>query len=254
MSFLSLFIHYVWILNALIEATLLWLVARRRLYQQFPFFVLYLTWVFSKTVVLLAMDFMPSFTGDQYFYAYMIARTGVAALVFGVLYELFTKTLCNYPALRNLGSNLLRLSCVILLLLATALAWLVPAAGTGQRMAELYLLERTVSILQIGLLLFLFVFSRYLGVSWRSRAFGIALGFGILASVTLATTAIRSQVEPVVRSGVSDIIDLINEGALLSCNLIWLGYMLGFKSTPLPPPRLPDDDLGPWNQELRRLL
>jgi len=254
MSFLLRIAHGLWIFCALIQATLLWLVARRRVYQQFPFFMTYLIWLLLKTAVPLAMDYAPFVTGDQYYYAYTIGRAGAAVLSFGVLYELFTKTLCNHRALRDLGSNLFRISFVILLVFATALARFVPAAGTGQRMAELYLLERTVSVLQIGLLLFLFVFSRYLGVSWRSRAFGIALGFGILASVTLATTAIRSQVEPVVRSGVSDIIDLINEGALLSCNLIWLGYLLGFESTPLPPPRLPDDDLGPWNQELRRLL
>jgi hypothetical protein len=69
----------------------------------------------------------------------------------------------------------------------------------------------------------------------------------------LATTAIRSQVEPTMRNGISDVIDIVNETALLASNNIWLGYLHGFESAQ-PPPRLPPDDLGPWNQELGRLL
>lgn len=245
--------RYLWIFSAIIQASLLFLAVKRRLYQQFPFFTVYLAWAFCKTITLLFMDHLSFFTGEQYFYAFTVGRAGVAVLNFGVLYELF-KVLCDYPAARRLGATLLRSASLILLLFAIALAWLVPATGEGKRMAALYLCERTVSILQIGLLLFLFVFSRYLGISWQSHAFGIAFGFGILASVSLATAAIRSQVEPIARNGLSDAIAVIVESTSLCCNAIWFLYLLLPKSLPSRAARLPDHDLETWNQELERLL
>ena len=42
------------------------------------------------------------------------------------------------------------------------------------------LVQRTLRILQCGQLVFLFLFSNYFRLSWRNRAFGIALGLGIL--------------------------------------------------------------------------
>jgi len=43
-----------------------------------------------------------------------------------------------------------------------------------------------VSVVQCGLILFLFVFAAHFRLSWRRPVFGITLGFGIAASVHLA--------------------------------------------------------------------
>src|SRR5438034_9154632 len=59
-----------------------------------------------------------------------------------------------------------------------------PAAGDPVLQA-IVTLQRCVRVVQCGLILFLLIFSKYLGVSWRQQSFGIALGFGSLAPAEL---------------------------------------------------------------------
>ena len=51
-------------------------------------------------------------------------------------------------------------------------------SGHGTDSAAITTVQRCVRVAQCGLVLFLIVFSRYLGVSWRQQSFGIALGLG----------------------------------------------------------------------------
>jgi hypothetical protein len=79
--------------------------------------------------------------------------------------------------------------------------------------------QRCVRIVQVGMVLLLLFFSRYLGVSRRQHSFGIALGFGCFALVELALVA----------SWVGDHLGNLTVGLLnmVAYNLslvIWLGY------------------------------
>src|SRR5208282_4043464 len=147
-------------------------------------------------VVLLAMRYSSSVSGGEYYYAYALGSAISAGLRFGVIYEVFAHVFRDYPALSGLGRTLFRWAAIVLLLLALGLAWLAPAEGVGHLMVMVDVLNRSVSILQCGLLLFLFLFSGYFALSWRSYAFGISLGLGIYASMDLAVASIRSQIEP----------------------------------------------------------
>ena len=44
-------------------------------------------------------------------------------------------------------------------------------------------LQRSVRVVQLGLILFMLLFSRFLGVSRKQVSFGISLGFGLFAGV-----------------------------------------------------------------------
>jgi hypothetical protein len=104
--------------------------------------------------------------------------------------------------------------------------------------------------MQCGLLMFLFLFSRYFALSWRNYAFGIALGFGILASSDLAISAIRSQI-----ADGSYILDMLGMAAYHVCVLVWVFYLAApERITYRTSKKLPEDDLGVWNEELQRLL
>jgi hypothetical protein len=81
-------------------------------------------------------------------------------------------------------------------------------------------LQRSVRVVQCGLVLFLLVFSRYLGTSWRQKSFGIALGFGAFASVELSLVAMGSVLDNQRMSS------FINMAAYNLTILIWLGYVL----------------------------
>jgi hypothetical protein len=69
--------------------------------------------------------------------------------------------------------------------------------------------------------LFLLMFSRYLGSSWRHRSFGIALGFGIFAVVEFVLLGLQfaSLIDRTT-------LNLLNMGAYDAAVLIWLVYAI----------------------------
>jgi len=69
--------------------------------------------------------------------------------------------------------------------------------------------------------LFLLIFSRYLGVSWRQNSFGIALGLGGFATVDLVGLALFSggQIH-------AHTVSLLNTTAYTFAIFIWIGYAL----------------------------
>jgi len=81
--------------------------------------------------------------------------------------------------------------------------------------------QRCVRIIQVGMVLFLLFFARYLGVSRRQHSFGIALGFGTFAVVELALIASWTGDH---LGNVS--MNLVNMTAYNATLLIWLGYTL----------------------------
>jgi hypothetical protein len=86
-------------------------------------------------------------------------------------------------------------------------------------------LQRSVLIVQLGLILFLLLFSRFLGVSWKQVSFGISLGFGLFAGVELLLIALSSG--GFVKQGD---LNLINLGTYVLAILVWLGYSVSRKS------------------------
>jgi hypothetical protein len=80
--------------------------------------------------------------------------------------------------------------------------------------------DRGLSILQCGIVLFLLLTNRYLGISFRQRVFGIAVGFGMSASVTLLVLSVvpwvpGSMIQPL--GGAMSAAVCVGEG-------IWLAY------------------------------
>jgi len=147
----------------------------------------------------------------------------------------------------------------LLLLIAVALAISAPGSAADQisrastyssLKSMTFALDRAVTMLQCGLLVSLFLFSRYFVLTWRSHAFGIALGLGVFASVELATSAMRLYFKSSGR-----IFDDVNLAIYQLCVLIWMFYLM----SPAREPKsrgsaLPDYDLEIWNRELQRLI
>jgi len=253
MPFLELLWRTLWFLGVGLHG-LLTLVAIKRGFQRvYPVFACYISWVTIVGVALLYMDYAPSVKGNEYFVAYIVALVTGSAARFAIVYEIFKHILNRYPALSRSGTLLFRLVTVALLGLVIVLAKLSPPAGSDPLMSTVSLLETTVDIVLVGLLLFLFAFSGLFSLSWRSHAFGIALGLGIFGTVSLSTSAIRAQLQPTAPNQMTNITNVINEGAYVICALIWLGYLLATER-PRQTPTPPKHDLGTWNQELQRFL
>jgi len=254
MSLFSIW-HYLWVLRLILQAFLLVLLLRHKFYRSFPLFVLFTAYTIGLTIVLQTMNLSPSVTGYQYFYAYVLGTTISAALSFAVIYEISQHLLRDYPALRHLGANVFRGVTAVLALGAVLLAWSNPAAGLHMIMAKVDVIQQSVSVVQCGLVVFLLLFSGYFGLSLRSETFGIALGFGLMASMNLAIFTLHSLRETLAISATSNLFNMLRNSTSLCAVLVWVAYLRArepqtyIASTPLP-----GQDLESWNLELRRLV
>ena len=77
-------------------------------------------------------------------------------LEFGVLYELLVNALKPYSALIDLGKMLFRWAAVFLILAAFLTAFATTGSGNNKLVAASELLQRTVRLMQCGLLLLFF--------------------------------------------------------------------------------------------------
>ncbi len=132
------------------------------------------------------------------------------------------------------------------------ISWVFPVLTSTNVLVSLLsgvmLLDRSVAIIQAGLLLFLFLFPRVLGLSWRSYTFGIALGFGIFASTELAYWAIRLTD---LTERAKDLLDLLPTGSYHVSVLVWIVYLLAAEK-PVNVHAYTVPELDRWSGELER--
>jgi hypothetical protein len=244
--------YYFWIVPHLLLFVIAAVMLRRGLHRQFPWFFTYLVSEGMFSIIAFVLTHIPSISEKEYgvfAIVQMIANVGVR---FGIVYELFSKLFVQYPALVSLGRTALRWTIIVLLLLAVGLAGREPA-GIQQRISFVAtILDRSVSLVQCGLVLLLFVFSSYFRLSWQNFVMGIAIGLGIFASVELSVAAVFAEIAPVTRN-VQYIFDFAAMGTYHVCVLIWLGYLLAPERVRQAAP-LPANDLKSWDRELQRLL
>ncbi len=243
--------NYLLIVPHLLLVVVLIALIRRRLFRQFPIFSAFIVSEIVQAAVIIPMLLSRSVTAKQYTLVYFGALALSTALRIGIIHEIFAHMFRNYVALSRFGKPLFRWATVGLLLGGLALAAYAGGHDLVRVTSVANVLDRAANILQCGLLVGLFFFSSYLGLSWRSYLFGIALGVGIAATTDLVVSAIRSQ------TGYAYMVFLnyVTMATYHFCVLIWMFYLLA-------PERIsqynlntvPENDLEAWNQELQRLL
>jgi hypothetical protein len=177
----------LWIAHPVMQVGLAAVMWRRKLLQRYPIFFAYIV----SEVMLFVVLFVSQKNYDAYFYLYWLGA-GISALFgFKVIHEVFTDVLRPFHALRDFSSMLFRWAGAVVMLIAIMAAMNSMKSGFPLITAGLLSLERSVRVMQCGLVLFLLMFSRYLGISRRHRSFGIALGFGIFAAIELAVIGLR---------------------------------------------------------------
>jgi hypothetical protein len=251
MTFAVLIWYYLWIVPHLLLAVVLGALIWRKLYRQFPIFSAYLAFELVQFLVLFTMAKLQSVTNLQYALAYSVGLALSIALRFGVIYEISAHLFRNYGVLGRFGKPLFRWIATALLPLGLLFAYASGGHDVTRLVSVLAVLERAASILQCGLLLGMFVFSSYLGLSWRSYVFGIALGLGIFASVELAVSAIRSETGFIYGRS----LDYLTMATYHCCVLIWAFYLWApERSSQYALRVLPQSDVETWNKELQRLM
>ena len=158
---------------------------QRKLRTEFPVFFRYSA-ICIATYILSLVPYI--FFCPQFFYVYWVLTGITMVFEFWVLYELLVNALKPYSALIDLGKMLFRWAAVFLVLAALLTAFATAGSGNNKMIAAMELLQRTVRLMQCGLLLLFFGLEKRLGLSWRTHSMSIALGLGIYAGVDLSTT------------------------------------------------------------------
>jgi hypothetical protein len=175
---------------ACVQGYTLRILDRRKLRSEFPVFYRYSLFcgVGALITIIPYLFFCP-----QYFYIYWVLTPITMLLEFGVLYELLVNALKPYSALIDLGKMLFRWAAVFLIMAALLTAFATTGSGSNKLVAAAQLLERTVRLMQCGLLLLFLGLEKRLGLSWRTHSMSIALGLGVYAAVDLSATYLISR-------------------------------------------------------------
>jgi hypothetical protein len=231
----------LWISHPILEVAVVATLYGRKRHTTFPIFFSYLAAQVVMFCILFPVQKMGS--SSAYFYTFWIFCGISLVLGFKVIYEIFVDVFRPFHALKDLGAVLFKWAGLVMLLAAVVIAAASPHSGLGSVTDALMITQRGVRIIHCGLILFLLIFARHLGVSWKQNSFGIALGFGLYSAVELGTYALYSSG----RMGESLASSLV-AGAYFLTMGVWLTYA-SFKTFP----RVIDANLlAPqrWNQSL----
>lgn len=201
-----------------VVAAVLW---RRKLHRQFPVFFSFLLAqlvIFAGTYPLYRANNHNYKWYFWYFWVFWSGEAVNAVLGFKIIHEIFLDVFRPYHALKDLGTPVFKWAGVVMLLVSVVVA----ASNSFSQdpiVHAVTTLERSVCMVQFGLILFLILFSRFLGVSRRQVSFGIALGFGVSAGTKLMLLAMMSG--GLVHQGNYNLINMLSYNLSI---LVWLAY------------------------------
>jgi hypothetical protein len=214
----------LWISHPILEVMVAAIMFTRNRHRQFPIFFTYLAAQVAMFCVLFPIRRLGS--GSAYFYSYWVFAGISLVLGFKVIYEIFQDVFRPYDALKDLGAMLFKWSGLVMLLAAVVIAAASPSSRQDSVIEAMMITQRGVRVIHCGLILFLLVFSKHLGISWKQNSFGIALGFGFYAAVELGTFALFSSGRET-----EALAGLITSSAYCVSIGVWLCYAI-FKAFP----------------------
>jgi hypothetical protein len=248
-------LQYLWIAPHIFLGLSIVVFLRRGLQHQFPFFFTYALFELFSFLTLIITDLLvvlgPVYRLNLYRWI-LVWGLGISSLLsFGVIYELVNHMILSRSALAPTLRPVLRWSAAVLLPLTAIASGRLAVTGVERVTNVFQLLDFSSSVLQVGLLAVLFLFSRVLRVSWRSFPVGIALGFGILGCVELSAAALLS----VFGTHGYAAIDAVRLAAFHVCVLVWLCYLVFPEREPkFAGKSLQKSELELWDQELQRMV
>lgn len=241
----------LWITPHVLLGVLAVVFCKRRLYREFPCFFAFVVYEIAEFILLFALYSVPG-AGKQYAYAFSATLLLSIALRFGVIDEVAKDLFRESQLLKVSARRLLQCVAGLLLGMGVLLAVYAPGSNGVRWHAGMSVVNRGAAMVQCGLLLALLLLSRFLGLTWRRLAFGIALGLGTLTSVDLATSALRAEFTSAVAR---EFLNLLLTSASFVCVLIWIGYLLAPDHEPAASPTVVShDEVETWNTELQHLL
>jgi hypothetical protein len=208
----------LWIMHPVLQTIIAIVMFRRSQHRAFKYFFAYIV----VQILTFAVVF-PAYLYNSVAFFYVSWLTTAVSVVLGfkVIHEAFLDVFRPFHTLRDLGTVLFNWAGLVMLLVAGVVSVSANSSDTAPWVEAIMTAQRCVRIIQVGMVLFLLFFARYLGVSRRQHSFGIALGFGTFAMVELVLIATWAGYH------LSDVsMGLVNMAAYNCTLLVWLGYTL----------------------------
>jgi hypothetical protein len=207
-----------WLAGPLLQITLVVFMVRHKFHRAFPRFFFYILFQTLKSACLFfAYRYFP----ESYFDVYWTGNAVSVIFAVAVMDEILRCLFKEYGGIQRLGVTIFRWSCGLLLLLAIVAALSSGETGGDRVVASVFAFDRSMRLMQVGLFLLLMVLCRLLKNCWRQPVFGIALGFGVFASVELILVSAVMWLG----DGHAATISLVKSAAYNAVTLLWIGYL-----------------------------
>ncbi|MGD0647360.1 MAG: hypothetical protein ABR971_05145 [Acidobacteriaceae bacterium] len=192
----KLLLEYSIFADLVITVGVLCVMTRKRLLREFPALVAFLAFCCAEDIVSIPILFFRKYLGiskvlayEVYFYSHLVISCIEVALLLLVIYSVFRQAMKPLEGLHRAGKIVFRWVGGVSLALSVVLA-LGPHTAGAYTMATLTSqVQQGISILILCLLLFVCFSTRYLGLTYRSHIFGVTLGLGVFATVSLVEAA-----------------------------------------------------------------
>jgi hypothetical protein len=244
MSF-SFWIHGFWFAGLVIQPFLVAVLLLKKVWKKFPLFTVFC----SYTLLGDTIAYFIVHNRNLYSRVYPIYETISLTLVLAVIYEIFNQLFSSQRALRRLARLSFCAVCLFLVLLGTAIIFANSPIGEKGLVVAVLVVEEAARVLELGLILFLFIFSGAFGLHWRAQVFGIVLGLGISSAVKLVTVTVAPQSYTAAA--------ILNVATMLAYDvgcLIWLCYTLAPERVELGAELPKRAQLEQWNQAIMELI
>ena len=231
----------------LLWAVLAFVFWKRNLHRRFPAMAAYLALhVISTPVLLACLYFLTQPWGKVFYAVYFFAFYGVyiasAVLLFFIAMEVFRSALSGFTGLMKFGVVIFRWAVLASVLVTFSTVsyshrgvMVIPDIAFG--------LMRSVSILELCLLAFLCLSMNALKLPLRDMAFGIAFGFGMLASNDLVLAALIK-----INSSLTEPFQFIYQAVVLITIGMWVTYAASPEAVRKPMVVPANSTIYRWNE------
>jgi len=220
----------------------------RALHRKVRYFYAYVIWQTIAVTVMYAMLHLLPY--KYFFYSYWGNNVVNLCLGLAIIAEVFHRIFEPYESIRHFARLVLRWSALLLTVIGAILTLYRQVAFTEPLLTVFMVAERSVRIVQLGLILCLFALSRYLHLRWKNYIFGVSLGFGFYALVVLAGLTVRMFYG----RPIAQIENILQGTAYCIALMIWSYYVLQPDVVKIPIVSLPSVELERWDHALSELL
>jgi len=170
--------------------------ARRRMLREFSFLAVFLAVNFLEEGISIPILFFRKYLGiskvlayDIYFYSHLVISCAECVLLLLIIYSVFRQAMKPLEGLHRAGKIVFRWVSAVSLAISVAIGLGPHVVGSHYMETVSGQLQQGISVLILCLLLFVCFSTKYLGLTYRSHIFGVSLGLGIVATVSLIESA-----------------------------------------------------------------